>query len=105
MSALFAITCVDKPGTQEVRARTRQAHLDYLARHEHMVVLGGVTLSDDGKVKTGSIWVINAADRAAADRFVAAEPFVNAGVFASVTVTRMNKGQLNAAAAESAESL
>ena len=28
----------------EARARTRQAHLDYLARHAHMVVLGGVSL-------------------------------------------------------------
>lgn len=105
MSALFAIICTDKPGTQELRARTRQEHLDYLARNEDIVVLGGVTLSDDGTKKNGSIWVINVADRAAADGFIGEEPFIRAGVFETVTVTRMNKGQFNPTAAANAESL
>ena len=101
---LYAVTCVDKPGMAEVRASIRQTHLDYLAIHEDIVVLGGVTFGADD-AKDGSVWIINLPNLAAAEAFVAAEPFVKAGVFQSVRLRRMNKGQWNPPAADGAESI
>jgi uncharacterized protein YciI len=98
---LFAIMTVDKPGMAEVRAAIRQTHLDYLTAHADIVVLGGVTYGDD-TTKDGSVWIINQPDLAAAERFVAAEPFVKAGLFQSVRLRQMNKGQWNPAAADGA---
>ncbi len=100
---LFAVLTVDKPGMAGARAAIRQTHLDYLADHADIVVLGGVTYGADGE-KDGSVWILNLPDRKAAEAFVAAEPFVKAGLFQSVRVRRMNKGQWNPAAAEGAES-
>jgi len=101
---LFAIQTADKPGMAEARAAIRQTHLDYLARHESVVVLGGVTYGADD-AKDGSVWIVNLPDLAAAEAFVAEEPFVKAGLFQWVRVRRMNKGQWNPAAAEGAESV
>ena len=54
---LYAVTCVDKPGMADVRASIRQTHLDYLAAHADIVVLGGVTFGADD-AKDGSVWII-----------------------------------------------
>lgn len=101
---LYAVTCIDKPGMAEVRASIRQTHLDYLAAHADSVVLGGVTFNADG-VKDGSQWIINLPDLGEAEAFVAAEPFVKAGVFQTVRLRRMNKGQWNPPAADGADSI
>lgn len=37
--------------------------------------------------------ILNVKDRAAAEAFVAAEPFRNAGLYRSVKISRMRKGQ------------
>ena len=101
---LYAVTCVDKPGMAEVRASIRQTHLDYLAANMDNVVLGGVTFAADD-AKDGSVWIINLPTLEAAETFVAAEPFVKAGVFQSVRLRRMNKGQWNPPAADGADSI
>lgn len=101
---LFAIVSVDKPGMAEARAAIRQTHLDYLAAHADAVVLGGVTYGADD-AKDGSVWIVNLPDLAAAEAFAAAEPFVKAGLFQSVRIRRMNKGQWNPPAAAGAASV
>ncbi len=100
---LYAVTTVDKPGMSEARAAIRQTHLDYLARHKDAVVLGGVTYAADD-AKDGSVWIVNLPDLAAAEAFVANEPFVKAGLFQSIRLRRMNKGQWNPPAADGAAS-
>ena len=101
---LFAITTADKPGMADARAAIRDTHLAYLKSHEAVVVLGGVTYGADGE-KDGSVWIVNLPDRAAADAFAEAEPFVQAGLFQWVRVRQMNKGQWNPSAAEGAASV
>lgn len=101
---LFAIVTADKPGMAEARAAIRQTHLDYLASREDVVVLGGVTYDAEDQ-KDGSVWIVNLPDVAAAEAFAANEPFVKAGLFQSVRIRRMNKGQWNPPAAEGATSV
>ncbi|MDA0238974.1 MAG: YciI family protein [Proteobacteria bacterium] len=90
---LYMIYGVDSPDAGDRRAETREAHFAYLDDHEDKLVLGGATLADDDVTRTGSVLIINVPNRAAADAFSANEPFRKAGVFQSVTVTKMRRGQ------------
>ena len=82
----FAISCIDKPGALELRMATRPAHIDYLKTFEHAVKLAGPCLADDGETMIGSLIVLEAEDRAAADAFSAADPYTLAGLFESVLI-------------------
>lgn len=87
----FVIACVDKPGALEIRKANRDAHLAYLKQHEGQIVAAGPTLTDDGEGMTGSVLIMEFADRAAADTFAAGDPYAQAGLFASVTITPWRK--------------
>lgn len=63
-------------------------HLEYLRSASDQIRFAGPTLAEDGQTRVGSIWLIDAADRAAAEKWVAAEPFSEAGAFSSVILTR-----------------
>lgn len=83
---LFAATCIDKPGHQAVRLENRPAHLDFLKANAAAVKIAGPFVSDDGSAMLGSLLVIEAADRAAVEAILAADPYAHAGLFESVTV-------------------
>ena len=101
---LYIIYQEDREDGAAIRAATREAHFAYLDRHKDILVLGGALLGDDGAARTGSVLIINVADRAAADAFSTNEPFRRAGLFRTVKVSRMRRGQWNPdAAPKSAE--
>ena len=74
-----------KPIPRPSRTATRPAHLEYLAAVSEQVKLGGPCLDDQGQMN-GSMLVIEAADRAAAEAFAAADPYAKAGLFQSVSI-------------------
>ena len=82
-----------------IRTATKAEHLAYLERHADILVLGGALLADDGVTRTGSVLIINVPSREDAERFSAYEPFRKAGLFKSVKITRMRRGQWNPDAA------
>ena len=101
---LYIIYQEDRPDGAAIRAATRDAHFAYLDRHKDILVLGGALLADDGAARTGSVLIINVPNRAAADAFSENEPFRRAGLFSTVKVSRMRRGQWNPdAAPKSAE--
>ena len=65
-----------------------------------MLVVAGATLSDDGREATGSLFIVNVSNRAEAQAFSEGDPFMQEGVFASVSIARMRKSRWNPAAAE-----
>lgn len=87
----FMILCLDKAGSEAVRAANRAAHLDYLKGFAEQVVVAGPLLSDDGASPRGSLLLMELADRAAAESFAAADPYRKAGLFESVTITAWRK--------------
>jgi uncharacterized protein len=99
---LFAISRVAAPDFAEKRERGLQPHVEYLKSKKDILVISGATTSDDGKQYVGSLLIVNVKSRAEAQAFVDGDPFTKAGMFTSVTITRMNKGQFNAGAAEGA---
>lgn len=99
---LWAIVCVDKPNTAAIRDSVLQPHRDYLASRKNILVLSGATQSDDGTQAIGSLFILNVNSRAEAKQFSDGDPFTQNGVFASITISRMRKGQWNPGAAEGA---
>ncbi len=96
---LYIIYQEDRPDGAAVRAAARQEHFDYLDKHQGILVLGGAMLGDDNTTRIGSVLIVNVPDRAAAEAFSENEPFRKAGLFSSVKITRMRRGQWNPAAA------
>ncbi len=99
---LWAIVCTDKPNTAAIREKVLQPHRDYLGSQKGILVLAGATQSDDGATAIGSLFILNVDSRAKAKAFSDGDPFTQNGVFASITITRMSKGQWNPGAAEGA---
>jgi len=96
---LYIIYQEDHPDGAAVRAANRDAHFAYLEKNRDILFLGGALLAEDGTTRTGSVLVINVPDRAAAEAFSREEPFRKAGLFSSVKISRMRRGQWNPAAA------
>ena len=82
----FAIHCIDKPDSADLRAATRADHLRHIASVTDSVLVAGPLLGLDG-VPIGSLLIIDFADRKAAIQFAADDPYALAGLFASVAVT------------------
>ena len=99
---LWAISCQDKPNTARIREEFLKPHREYLQSQKHILVLAGATQSDDGAEAIGSLFVVNVDSRAKAKEFSDGDPFTKAGVFSSIAIVRMRKGQWNPEAAESA---
>ncbi len=88
---LFAIQCIDKPDMEETRKRTMPAHVEYLAGAPVKVVISGPLVSDDGARIVGSLYIVEAEDRAAVEAFQRGDPLVAAGIWASVDVNAFIK--------------
>lgn len=88
---LFMLFCNDKPGHEQVRLDTRQAHLDYLGRFKDQAVAVGPTMTDDGQHMNGSLLILDLADRKEAEEFAANDPYNKAGLFESVTIRAWKK--------------
>ena len=99
---LWAISRVAGPDFAARREQGLKAHLDYLHSQKNILVVSGATLTDDGKDVTGSLLVVNVGSRAEAQAFIDNDPFQKAGMFTSLKITRMRKGQWNPGAAEGA---
>ena len=87
----FHIRCVDKPNSMDLRMATREKHLAYLKGFTENLYLAGPTIADDGETVTGSVIIVDVADKAAAEAFCAGDPYAQAGLFESVTIDPFRK--------------
>lgn len=91
----FALICVDKPDSLELRMSVRESHLAYVRERLSMVKLAGPFLTDEGQM-AGSMLLIEAPDRAAVEAFAAGDPYNTSGLFERVEIRpfRPTIGQL-----------
>jgi uncharacterized protein YciI len=82
---LFALICTDKPQSLELRMSVRPDHLKYLESLGARLKAAGPFTTDEGQ-PTGSLVIIEAADRAAAKAMADNDPYAGAGLFASVEI-------------------
>ena len=88
---LFVIHTLDKPGSADVRLKTRAAHLDYLTAAGEKVLVAGPTLTEDGVGMNGSVLIVEAADRAGAEDFARNDPYAKAGLFQNTSIMPWRK--------------
>ena len=82
---LFALMCMDKPASLDVRLATRPQHLAYLETYQTMLVHAGALLDTDQRPQ-GSLLIIDVQDQAAAAGFAESDPYNRAGLFESVQI-------------------
>ena len=83
---LFTILMMDKPDSADLRQATGAAHRDYMMANTDGMRLGGPLFAPDGETVNGSMSIKEFADRAAAEEFVANEPYTKAGLFETVII-------------------
>ena len=83
----FAVYALDRPGVLAQREQLRPAHRVRLRQHDHPVTVhvGGPLLDSDGGM-VGTLLVIEAADRIDVDAYLREDPYILAGIFASIEI-------------------
>ena len=87
---LFAIHALDRPDALPTRLAHYEAHKAFLSdtsSYGVRIVMSGPLVSDDGERMIGSLFLVEAGDRAAVERFNAADPFHAAGIWQTISIT------------------
>ena len=85
---LFALICTDKADHEPLRKANREAHIAYL-NGTGCVAYAGPFL--DKGTMTGSLVIIEVADKPAAEAWAANDPYALAGLFAKVRIEEWKK--------------
>ena len=91
---LFVVHAVDKKDKLPTRAKFYRAHrvlLDEAEKHDVDVVTAGTLVADDGETPVGSVFVVDARDRAAVDAFTRSDPYHVNRVWETVQIHGYNK--------------
>jgi uncharacterized protein YciI len=87
---LFVIHALDKASALPMRLAHYDAHKTFLSdtsAHGVKIVISGPLVADDGERMIGSMLIVEADSRAAAEAFNHADPFHAAGIWERVTIT------------------
>jgi uncharacterized protein YciI len=90
----FVIHAVDRPDALNTRAkfyRDHRIHLDQADRHRVKVVTAGTLVAADGETPVGSLFILEADNRAAIDAFTTSDPYHVNSVWQNVDVHYYNK--------------
>jgi uncharacterized protein YciI len=87
----YLIETFDKPGHAHVRTAARDEHLRYLDRNKNLLLACGAKLTEDESTATGGLYILDVEDRAAAETFIAADPFTAVDLFERVEIMRWRK--------------
>lgn len=89
---LFVIHCLDKPGMMEKRMQAISAHRDYLDNSGIKVVMSGPLVEEDDEAKIiGSVYVLEAENRATLDAILKDDPLVQADIWETVNINTFIK--------------
>lgn len=81
---------VDKPGTLDLRMKTRPAHMAYAEELGDTLYFAGPSYDDDGNMN-GSVWIIEAGSRSEAEAITAADPYEQVDLFETKIVRRFER--------------
>jgi uncharacterized protein YciI len=90
----FVIHAVDRPDALMTRAkhyRAHRIHLDEAGRYGVSVMTAGTLVASDGETPVGSLFVLEAENRAAIDAFTDSDPYRLNEVWDKVDVHYYNK--------------
>ena len=81
--ATFVLMCLDKPEALDLRMATRERHLAWVQSRLSDIKIAGPMFDDAGQM-AGSMFILDVADKAAAEAFNAADPYTQAGLWQRV---------------------
>ena len=93
---LFSVHALDHPDFDAKRQAVYAEHVAHLKSAKDQgvtIVVGGPLVADDGKTSIGSLMVLEAPDRATAEKFNNADPFAKNGMWAKVEIQRFDRKQ------------
>jgi len=82
---LFLVHTWDRPGALEIRLANREAHIAWLKAAGDRVKAAGPWLND-AEDMAGSLLIVEAADRARLDNWLAQDPYAASGLFERVEI-------------------
>jgi uncharacterized protein YciI len=85
---MFVVRCVDDPAMSHLRQAELEGHLNYVEDNFTRYAVAGPLIAEDGTM-TGSLFVIHAEDEAGARAFMAGDPYVSSGLYATITYERI----------------
>jgi uncharacterized protein len=91
---LFVIHAIDRKDALSVRAkfyRAHRIHLDQAEQYHVDVVTAGTLVADDGETPVGSVFVIDAKDRSAVEKFTRSDPYHLNSVWEILQIHGYNK--------------
>jgi uncharacterized protein YciI len=91
---LYVVHATDKHDILPTRAkhyRDHRVHLDDAEKHGVDVLTAGTLVADDGETPVGSVFVIDATDRATVDAFTRSDPYHVNGVWETVQIHGYNR--------------
>jgi len=93
--ATFVLLCLDKANSLDLRMATRERHLAWVQTRLADIKIAGPMFDDAGQM-AGSMFILDVADKAAAEAFNAADPYTQAGLFGQVELkaVKVTFGQL-----------
>jgi uncharacterized protein YciI len=91
----YMIETWDKPGTLDLRAQLRPAHLEYLDANKALLIACGAKLDEAGNAMGGGLYVVDLDNRDAAQKFIEADPFHMGGLFERVNINRWRKAYVD----------
>lgn len=80
---LFVLHCLDKADSLDLRMATRERHLAWVQGRLGDIKIAGPMFDDEGRM-AGSMFILDVADKAAAEAFSAADPYTQAGLWRQV---------------------
>jgi hypothetical protein len=91
---LFSVFTLDKANSADKRKSVHGEHVAHLKKAKDYgvtITVGGPLMSDDGTSAIGSLMVLEAPDRASAEKFNTADPFHRNGVWGKVEIRRFDR--------------
>lgn len=91
---LYVLHAIDRAGALPLRLEHYAAHRAFLENVDAQgitLVMSGPLQSDDGETMTGSLFIIEAPDRATVEAFAQADPFSRENVWGELSITRFHR--------------
>lgn len=89
---LFVAICVDKPNHLELRKRTRESHLEYMASLGDALKFGGRIMSGPDETPSGSILFLEADSKEAISEILDKDPYNQVGLFEHSAIEPFHAG-------------
>ena len=88
---LYVVIFEDDPTKLHVREQHMKAHIDFLDERSDRILVAGSLRDAAGSDPWGGMWIVDVADRAAADAIYRDDPFWTNGLRKSVTIRYWSK--------------